>query len=359
MWPPLSSDGHPLMPIGQLFFGIAAGGAFGAAVAFLGSLGYASQEEADRAKPKLEAEYRRSVGLSLSKALAEYATYLAKERENRASTIETTIGRIRALFTHDAQTDDLTPAMVRKLFEAFTKRPITKAGKLPSVDSKVGVPKQSRTFALWLHGKVWTKRSDLFEGLQVLGKRKRGKAQLSIDESETYRARALGLASRGDVGAIAALVPITRAGEVVGRRVRDLDSRGTKPDRVREDGGRQQGVEHPRAPAAIPGSVGAREAAGRALVHGQRTEGPATAGGAGRSGCVASATGVEDVQAGGGAEGRAARAPGYVLHERDRWWSVKRSCSSCDGPCRKRSDRAPLHRSRRARQRRYCSLDRP
>jgi|HubBroStandDraft_5_1064220.scaffolds.fasta_scaffold207723_3 hypothetical protein len=35
---------------------------------------YASQEEADRAKPKLEAEYRRSVGLSLSKALAEYAT---------------------------------------------------------------------------------------------------------------------------------------------------------------------------------------------------------------------------------------------------------------------------------------------
>jgi hypothetical protein len=207
-----------LMPIGQLFFGIAAGGAFGAAVAFLGSLGYASQEEADRAKPKLEAEYRRSVGLSLSKALAEYATYLAKERENRASTIETTIGRIRAMFTHDAQTDDLTPAMVRKLFEAFTKRPITKAGKLPSVDSKVGVLKQSRTFALWLHGKVWTKRSDLFEGLQVLGKRKRGKAQLSIDESETYRARALGLASRGDVGAIAALVPIymgTRAGEVV------------------------------------------------------------------------------------------------------------------------------------------------
>jgi hypothetical protein len=40
MWPPLTSDGHPLMPTGQLFFGIAVGGAFGTAVAFFGSLGY-------------------------------------------------------------------------------------------------------------------------------------------------------------------------------------------------------------------------------------------------------------------------------------------------------------------------------
>jgi hypothetical protein len=44
MWPPLTSDGHPLMPIGQLFFGIAVGGAFGAAVAFLGSLGYGRRD---------------------------------------------------------------------------------------------------------------------------------------------------------------------------------------------------------------------------------------------------------------------------------------------------------------------------
>jgi hypothetical protein len=44
MWSPLTSDGHPLMPIGQLFFGIAAGGAFGAAVAFLNSLGYGRRD---------------------------------------------------------------------------------------------------------------------------------------------------------------------------------------------------------------------------------------------------------------------------------------------------------------------------
>jgi integrase len=192
---------------------------------------YDTKEQALAAIPKLRLEYRRPTGVTLAVAFEAYATYLATERQNRASTIETTIGRITALFRNQQTlTDDLTPADVRKLFDAFKKRPITKAGKLPSVDSQVGVLKQSRTFALWLHKRGLAKRSDLFEGLEVLGKRHQGKPQLRIDDARTYEKTARELADRGDVGAIAALVPLymgNRAGEVVGRRVRDLDNRGT------------------------------------------------------------------------------------------------------------------------------------
>lgn len=199
---------------------------------------FETEADAKAAIPKLVAEYRRNTGVQLAKALDDYAQHLAQERQNRPSTIETTLGRIRALFCKpdvtplvvlDVNTNDLTPASVRKLFEAFKRRPVNKAGKLPSVDSQVGVLKQSRTFANWLQQRGYTKRNDLFEGLQVLGKRRRGKPQLRIDEARRYKAAAIELADQGDVGAIAALVPLymgNRAGEVVARRVRDLDDRG-------------------------------------------------------------------------------------------------------------------------------------
>src|SRR5262249_8777720 len=90
--------------------------------------------------------------------------------------------------------------------------------------------KQSRTFATWLVEKGWTKRADLLEGIVVLGKRRKGKAQLRTDDAVKYEAKARELADRGDVGSIAALVPYymgNRAGGVAGRRGRDLDARGT------------------------------------------------------------------------------------------------------------------------------------
>jgi integrase len=79
-------------------------------------------------------------------------------------------------------------------------------------------------------GQGLDQRPDLLADVAVHGKRKRVKPQLRVDDARKYEARARELADNGDVGAIAALVPLyigTRAGEVVGRRVRDPDDRGT------------------------------------------------------------------------------------------------------------------------------------
>jgi integrase len=192
---------------------------------------FPTEEEALAAIPKIRREYRRPIGVPVSQALEAYAGYLAIDRQNRSTTIETTIGRVRSLFRdRDALTDELTPACAREWWQSFKTTPVSKAGKLPSIDTQVGVLKQSRTFAAWLVEKGWTKRADLLDGIVVLGKRRKGKPQLRTDDAVKYEGKARELADKGDVGAIAALVPYymgNRAGEVVSRRARDLDAKGT------------------------------------------------------------------------------------------------------------------------------------
>jgi integrase len=191
---------------------------------------FETEEEAKAAIPKLRAAYKRPTGVTLDEAFTCYATYLADERQNRPGTIETTLGRVRALFRDPrVVTDDLTASLLRGWWQTYRTSPISKAGKLPSTDTLVGVLKQSRTFVAWLVAKGWVKHPALLDDLKVTGKRRRGKPQLRFDDARRYEAKARELADQGDVGAIAALVPLymgTRAGEVVGRRVRDLDDRG-------------------------------------------------------------------------------------------------------------------------------------
>ena len=49
-WPPVTPDGHPVMPLGQLFIGVVAGGVAGILVATWGSLRHARR---DRGRERL------------------------------------------------------------------------------------------------------------------------------------------------------------------------------------------------------------------------------------------------------------------------------------------------------------------
>jgi len=159
---------------------------------------YQTEQEARDAIPTLLREYRRPAGVPVHQALEAYAGYLATERQNRPSTIETTIGRVRSLFQdQDAITDDLTKADMNRAWSKLKTTPISKAGKLPSTDTLVGVLKQSRTFVTWMVGKGWTKRPDLLADIVVHGKRKRGKPQLRVDDARRYEAHARQLADQG------------------------------------------------------------------------------------------------------------------------------------------------------------------
>jgi integrase len=69
------------------------------------------------------------------------------------------------------------------------------------------------------------------DGVEVLGRRKKGKPQLTEDEAKQLLGCAVRLGGAGDAGAIATAVALLlgmRTGEIVERIVRDLDAGGTK-----------------------------------------------------------------------------------------------------------------------------------
>jgi integrase len=189
---------------------------------------FATESEARGAMPGIQRAYRRPIGVKMSKALEEYGEHLATRgnrpgRPNRPRTIETTLGRLGKVFTSDVVSGELTPAIVRALWDAF------KAGK--AVDTLLNTLAQAKTFFRWMKARGWLKHPEALDGIEVLGRRKRGKPQLTEDESKRFLECALGLGGGGDVGAVAAVTALVlgmRASEIAERIVRDLDAGGTK-----------------------------------------------------------------------------------------------------------------------------------
>jgi integrase len=189
---------------------------------------FATESEARRAMPGIQRAYRRPIGVQMSKALEEYGEHLATRgnrpgRPNLPRTIETTLGRLGRVFASDVVTGELTPAVVRALWEAF------KADK--AVDTLLNTLAQAKTFFRWMKARGWLKHPDALDGIEVLGRRKRGKPQLTEDESKRFLECALVLGRTGDVGAVAAVTALVlgmRASEIAERIVRDLDAGGTK-----------------------------------------------------------------------------------------------------------------------------------
>ena len=175
--------------------------------------------------PGIQRAYRRPIGVKVSKALEEYGEHLATRgnrpgRPNRPRTIETALGRLGKVFHSEILTGELTPAIARALWEAF------KADK--AVDTLLA---QAKTFFRWMKARGWLKHPEALDGIEVLGRRKRGKPQLTEDDSRRFLECALGLGRAGDVGAVAAVTALVlgmRASEIAERIVRDLDAGGTK-----------------------------------------------------------------------------------------------------------------------------------
>jgi hypothetical protein len=138
---------------------------------------------------------------------------------NKPRTVETTMQRLRRFFAEATKiaVGALTPACASKLYEAL-------AG---AVDSRRKILAEAKTFLRWCRDKGWTKTNAL-ESIQGLGKRRRGKPQLTADEARKFLAKALELAD-DDEGAIAAAMALLmgmRASEIVERTVRNLDDEG-------------------------------------------------------------------------------------------------------------------------------------
>ena len=88
----------------------------------------------------------------------------------------------------------------------------------------------ARSWGRWIAAKGWTKGPSPVDVVKGVGRKKRGKPQLSLDEARRFYGTALEAARQGDEGAVAVLMAISmglRTSEILSRTPRDLDNEGT------------------------------------------------------------------------------------------------------------------------------------
>jgi hypothetical protein len=112
-----------------------------------------------------------------SEALVAYREPLATRgnrpgHPNRPRTIETTLGRLTKVFLSDIVTGEVTPATAAAMWETYR---IEKA-----VDTLMNTLAQAKTSFRWMTARGWLKHPDALKDIEVLGRRKKGKPQLSV-----------------------------------------------------------------------------------------------------------------------------------------------------------------------------------
>ena len=85
---------------------------------------------------------------------------------------------------------------------------------------------RTKSWARWVVSRGWLRQNPV-EAVQGVGRRRRGKTQLSWDEGNRLGATCLGEASEGATAVLLCLLMGLRASEVVSRVVRDIDREGT------------------------------------------------------------------------------------------------------------------------------------
>jgi len=202
-----------------------------------------SEAEAIARQKKLRRAASASAAVRVSEALDAYKDYLLA-KGNKGRSIEVTVQRLNVMF-REVLTDPVASLSEasQKLAESVD-RYRTEQGEPVSVDSKRNLVNQGRTFLKWCIGKGVLKSNPLI-GVQIIGKRRRGKPQLTADESVRFLAKALELANQalagghtgrrmnnmnqleGSISAACCLWLGPRASEVSDRVIRDLDCRGS------------------------------------------------------------------------------------------------------------------------------------
>jgi integrase len=190
------------------------------------SLIAATQEAADKLRADLEQALKRRGELPIGEVLKEYEDYL---RRARGAKTAPHIARAIARFLDDnTALGAITPASAAALYEAETRRVLDGNGQTVAAASHRTLLGQCKRFYAWAVEQGYAMRNP-FAAVKPIGKPRVGKSQLRIDEARAFVARAIGKAQQGEVGAIAALMALLmgmRAGEVLGRVVRDLDDGG-------------------------------------------------------------------------------------------------------------------------------------
>lgn len=188
-----------------------------------GRRAFDSVEEANDYIRFFEKAVDETEGVTVAQALDAYEVHM-RQKGNRPRSIDTTRGRISRLLANDIDKPIRTVTETRclKMYEALRS--------LMSVDYHRNALNESRTFFNWCAAKPrqWIRRNPVAD-IKGEGRRKRGKPQLTIDESRRFLAACSTAFADGDLAGavgIAALHLGARISELVTRLVRDLDDDG-------------------------------------------------------------------------------------------------------------------------------------
>jgi len=204
---------------------------------------FITETEAIARRRQLRRESAARGTATVAEALEAYRDHM-KQKGNRPRSVEVTIQRLNLLFREVLDEPlGLLAGQRQSLIDTMEKYR-TGTNKYLSVDSKHNLVNQGRTFFRWCISKGALKENPL-DGVQVIGKRHRGKPQLTADEGVRFLNKAIQLAEEamaghhtgrrmrlmnqleGAVAAACCLWLGPRASEVTDRVVRDLDCNGS------------------------------------------------------------------------------------------------------------------------------------
>ena len=180
---------------------------------------FATEREARRYRAELE-EAVTDTELTLEACLEEYEKHLVA-KGNKPRSYRETARRLRLFFPELGMTlDALTPARCRGYYGTLAQK--------YAPDTHRNILAETRSFFTWCQKRHWV-RSNPLDGVEGVGRRRKGKKQLRIDEARKWMAKATELANGGQAGAVAAMVTLLmglRASEVISRVARDVDDDG-------------------------------------------------------------------------------------------------------------------------------------
>lgn len=154
----------------------------------------------------------------IDEALAGYRKHREAEGVTM-STVATDMHRLRILVEpHADSLERLTPRKAQRLYDRMRERGY-------SADYHRGALTVAKRFGRWCVEQGWCRRNPFGE-VKPVGKKRRGKAQLTIDESRKLHATCLADPSPEATAVLCCLLLGLRASEVVQLEARDIDDGG-------------------------------------------------------------------------------------------------------------------------------------
>jgi integrase len=189
-----------------------------------------TQERALKIAEAVAAKAARQGSITVADALDSYIQH--KKRSGVRGVTQANMGNaVRGLFrgVMDSSLSRLTQRVCQAQYEQLQGQVDPRTGKICSVSTHRAYLAQSRGFMRWVVDQGWLAESPL-ERVRGVGRKRRGKVQLTLDEAHRFSQTCRREAERGDAGALATLLCLhlgLRASEALSRVVRDLDQGGT------------------------------------------------------------------------------------------------------------------------------------